>query len=379
MSRVVKKHIEYRLLVVTVLLMLIGLLMVYSVSYHKAEREFQNPNHMLYRQMVWLLVGLLVGALVVALPDPLYLVPRVVGLVMGGTVLLLIMVLFTGQVNGSSRWLRLGGASLQPSEFAKIAIVMYMSWLICHLKDNINDLRKLFVLISPVALALLLILMEPDYGTFSLMSAVCGFMLYVGGLRLRYFLTAVLGVGGLGTILVLNNAVRYQRILAFLDPEKHSQTTGFQLLQSIYAVGSGGIWGKMLSGQVGGSMQKLDYLPYASTDFIYAIIGEEFGLLGCLLVLCLFFAFFMFSATVARRSDNPQVYLLVLGLSLTVLLQALINISVTLGLLPTKGIALPFISTGGSSLLTSTLVAALILNVSRLRQTVLHHDSIQQN
>jgi cell division protein FtsW len=247
---------------------------------------------------------------------------------------------------------------------------MYLSYLFGRKNHDVNNLKKVGVLLIPVFIIELLILKEPDYGNFFLILVVTLSLLFVAGLKLRYFFLVFLILASLAFVSLKMNPERMNRVLAFLQPQEYASTYSFQSLQSIYAVGSGGIFGQGL----GKSTQKLFFLPYAYTDFIYSIVGEEVGLIGAFLVLFLFFVFLYRGILIAKQSGNVHTYLLVIGLTFLIVTQALMNISVALGILPTKGIPLPFVSIGGSSLLASLIIAGVVVNVSKHRKTVFLND-----
>jgi len=280
------------------------------------------------------------------------------------------MVFFTGKINNSFRWIKLAGFSIQPSEFAKISVVLYLAFSLSRKKSDVNDLKKLAVILAPVIVAEILILREPDFGTFALILLVTVVMLYVSGLRISYIFTSLFFLLPSFILLIKMNPEKMNRILAFMNPEAYSSTYGFQTLQSIYGIGSGGIFGQGL----GNSVQKLYFLPYAYSDFIFSVIGEEVGLIGSILILSLFFIFLARGLNIAKMSGNSYTYMLVTGLTFMIVFQAMINISVTIGLFPTKGIPLPFISSGGSSLISSMIMTGIILNISRHRKMVLLND-----
>ncbi|MCP5101916.1 MAG: putative lipid II flippase FtsW [bacterium] len=362
--------IDKVLIVVTGLLLLFGLIMIYSTTSVLGKEEFGSNFHFLKKQLIWLLAGLVTAAAVALLHKPYYLAKPVVFTVITIVVIGLILVFFSGKINNSYRWIRLAGFSIQPSEFAKIAVVLYLSFVLSRDGTDVNDLKKLGVLLIPFFIIELLILKEPDLGTFFLILLIALGMLFVAGLKLRYFLAGSVFLVPAMYWIIKMNPEKMKRIMAFLNPEEYVSTYGFQALQSVYAVGSGGIFGKGL----GNSTQKLYFLPYAYSDFIYAIVGEEAGLLGALTVIGLFLLFLIRGIHIAKYSGNRHTYLLVVGLTFLIVIQAMINISVTLGIFPTKGIPLPFISNGGSSLIASLIITGLILNVSRLRKTVLLND-----
>lgn len=362
------KHagIDKTMLLTVALLIVIGLLMVYSSTMIMAKEKYGDSFYFLKKQGLWLLLSLAAMSSVAFLRTPLYLNHRLVMGVLMACFVALFLVFFFGKINNTYRWIRIAGLSVQPSEFAKIAVVMYLAMMLSRRNEDIQNPRTLALMLLPVLVIEVLILKEPDFGTFMLILLVTVAMLFVAGLRLRYFaIMAALGVPAL-VFLIRMDPERMKRWTSFLNPEAYASSYAFQATQSVYAVGAGGLFGQ----GIGNSTQKLFFLPYAYTDFIYAIVAEELGLLGAAVVLGLFVVFFLRGIAIARESDNLHTYLLVFGLTMLLVVQAMFNISVTLGVLPTKGIPLPFISSGGTSLLGSLLVTGLILNVSRHRKVV---------
>lgn len=362
--------IDKVLIVVTALLVLFGLIMVYSSTMILAKERFGDSFHFLKKQLVWLMVGMIMTTIITSLRYPIYLRKQAVLALLVLAVTGLVLVFFTGKINNSYRWIRFAGFSVQPSEFAKIAIVFYLSFIFSRENFDANDIRKLLVLLTPFFIVELLILKEPDLGNFALILVVTGILLFVAGMKIRYFLYSFAALAPILYLVVKLHPEKMNRILAFLNPESFGSTYNFQVNQSIYAVGSGGIFGKGL----GNSTQKLFFLPYAYSDFIYSVIGEEVGLVGSAAVVALFFIFLVRGLNIAKHSGNLHTYLLVVGLTFLLVVQAMINISVTLGIFPTKGIPLPFISNGGSSLVASLVITGIVLNVSRHRKTVLLND-----
>ncbi len=362
--------IDKPLIVVVGLLVLFGLTMIYSSTMILAKERFHDDFHFLKRQLIWLVIGLVIAGVISVLKKPWYLDRTVVTFIVAMAVVGLIMVFFTGKINNSYRWIKFAGFSLQPSEFAKISVVLYLSFILTRKQCDVNDLKKLPLLLTPVFIIELLIVKEPDLGNFFLILMITVILLLAAGFKVRYFAVSLLGMIPLFYWIIRMNPEKMNRIMAFLNPEAYVSTYGFQALQSITAIGSGGIFGKGL----GNSTQKLYFLPYAYSDFIYGIVGEETGLLGCLLLITLFFIFLMRGIRIAKLSGNRHTYLLVIGLTFLIVIQAMINISVTIGIFPTKGIPLPFISNGGTSLVASLIITGLILNVSRQRKTVLLND-----
>lgn len=362
--------IDKVLIITTALLVLFGLIMVYSSTMILAKERYGDSFYFLKKQVIWLVVGLILTAVISSMKYPLYLKQKMVITVLTLAIIGLIAVFFLGKVNNSYRWIRFAGFSLQPSEFAKITIVLYLAHVLSRKANDVNDTRKLLLLLIPFFIVEILILKEPDVGNFSLILIIAGILLFAAGLKLRYFLCSLLFMVPIFFLFIKMNPDKMNRIVAFLNPDEFGSTYNFQTLQSIYAIGSGGIFGKGL----GNSTQKLYFLPYAYSDFIYAIVGEEVGLVGSAAVIALFFIFLVRGLKIAKLSGNLYTYLLVTGLSFMIVLQAMMHISVTLGILPTKGIPLPFISSGGSSLVATLIMAGIILNISRHRKTVLLND-----
>ena len=360
-----------RLLIAVVgMLVMFGLIMIYSSTMIQAKEKYDDSFYFLKKQLLWLIIAVIFFLSISFLKQPLYLNQKIVIGVLIGSILSLILVFFMGKINGCYRWIRFAGLSVQPSEFAKIVTVMYLSYFLGKKDCDINNIKKVLIQLIPVFLIALLILKEPDYGTFILILMVATILLFAAGMKIRYFIYASFFVVPFFISLIKMSPERINRVLAFLNPEAYASTYSFQTLQSIYAIGSGGIFGQGL----GNSTQKLYFLPYAYTDFIYSIIGEEVGLLGCLAVLAMFVIFLTRSLSIAKLSGSLHTYLLVVGLSFLIFVQAMINISVSLGIFPTKGIPLPFISSGGSSLIAGMIIAGIIINVSKHRKMVLLND-----
>lgn len=362
--------IDKVLIAITALLTFFGLIMVYSTTMILAKEKYGDSFFFLKKHLLWLVVGFILFSIIALLKSPLYLNHKLVYAIVFISTVALIMVFFTGKINNSFRWIRVMGFSVQPSEFAKIAMVLYLAYILGKKCDDMNNIGKLLFYLIPFFIVEILILKEPDVGNFLLIFIILLFMLFAAGLKIRYFFSIALFLGPLLYLIIKLNPEKMKRVLAFLNPEAHFSTYGFQTMQSIYAIGSGGIFGQGL----GNSTQKLYFLPYAYSDFIFSIIGEEAGLIGAFIVVALFFVFLLRGLNIARMSGNRQTYLLVVGLTFLVVLQAMIHISVALGIFPTKGIPLPFISNGGSSLLSSLIIAGIIVNVSRHRRMVFAND-----
>ena len=264
--------------------------------------------------------------------------------------------------SGARRWFSIGTFSFQPSEFAKLAILIYVADFLARKQNKIKDFIEGFLpLITIMGIFCLLIIKQPDLGNSVLIAAIVLIVMYAAGAQIRHLGSMVLLALPPLILLIVMVPYRWQRIKAFLNPMSDVQGVNFQLTQSHIALGSGGLFGVGL----GKSAQKLFYLPAAHTDFIFSIIGEELGLLGTLAVVFLFAAFIWQGARIAKRITDPFGYYLAFGIIVMIGLQAVINIGVSIGAFPTKGLPLPFISYGGSALIFNMMAVALLLNISR--------------
>jgi cell division protein FtsW len=362
--------IDRTLLMVSLLLIAIGFLMIFSSTPIIAREKFGDSFHFFKKQLLWLVLGLMVFAALILVKAPFYLNQRLIMAIMAMAFTGLSLVFFFQKINNTSRWIRIAGFSVQPSEFAKIALVLYLALMLSRKENDVNNLKYLGLILLPVVFMEGLILKEPDFGNFVLVGGITMVMLFLAGVRLKYFAVFFALLIPLLLLLIQLDPMRQERIKSFLNPEIYASGQGFQALQSTYAIGSGGLFGQ----GIGNSTQKLFYLPYAYSDFIYAIIAEELGFFGALAVIALFVIYYLRGMVIAGQSDNPHTYLLVTGLVFLIVLQSMINISVAVGLFPTKGIPLPFISSGGTSLLSSLIITGIILNVSRQRKVVFLND-----
>ncbi|HEY6214288.1 MAG TPA: putative peptidoglycan glycosyltransferase FtsW, partial [Vicinamibacterales bacterium] len=276
--------------------------------------------------------------------------------------LALVAVLFMPAVNNARRWFGIAGIGVQPSELAKLAAIFFIAALLERRMQRINDVGYALAPIGIVVVLLVgLILLEPDFGTSMSLVLIAAVMVFAAGLDYRYIVGAALAAAPVLYLLVMSTAYRRQRVLTFLDPWRDPLGAGFQIIQSLIAVGTGGIWGKGLMQGV----QKLFYLPEPHTDFIYAVIAEELGLAGATAVLLCFCVVTWRGLRVSLRAPDTFGAFLALGLTTMVAVQAFINVSVVLGLMPTKGIPLPFVSNGGSSLVINLVGIGILLNVSQ--------------
>jgi cell division protein FtsW len=350
------------LFIAVVILVLLGALMVFSASAVMASEKYGTSYYFLVRQLVWAGAGL---ALMVAMMNVDFRrlhTPMLVFPALALELCLLGAVLLADRGHHTHRWLHLGFLSFQPSELSKIVLVLFLAYFLETRKGAINDARHT---VAPIALmvgaSVTLILKEPDFGTSLAIVLVAACMLFAAGLRLAYFGLAALGATPVLYVLIFHVGYRHKRILAFLNPYEDPLGKGFQIIQSFIAVGTGGITGAgLMEGR-----QKLFYLPEPHTDFIFAVISEELGFLGALMVLGLFAVILWRGLRAAAGCSNDFGRLLAVGLTVMIVGQALVNISVVLGLLPTKGIPLPFVSYGGSSLLMTLLAIGILLNISQ--------------
>ncbi len=346
----------------TLLLLGTSVVMVYSASAMLAQERFQQPYWFLIKQATWVFIGLFVLAAAMRLDYRHYREPVVIWTVLGVSVGALVLVLFSPPVHGSRRWFGVGGLGIQPSELAKIAAILFTAAILERRMDRLDEPTSALLPVGLVAAGLTaLILVEPDYGTAVCLLVIVGAMVFVAGVRYRDIGVVLLVALPLLAAVGWKAAYRRDRLLAFLNPWEKPFDEGFQIIQSLIAVGTGGLFGKGLMG----GMQKLFYLPEPHTDFIYAVIGEELGLVGTTAVLLCFTVIAWRGLRTAGRAPDPFGALLATGLTVMVAFQAFVNMSVVLGLLPTKGISLPFVSVGGSSLLVNLAGIGMLLNISR--------------
>ncbi len=348
---------------VSVILICIGIIMIYSSSGIYAWERYGDSFFFLKRHLIFLAVGLALTFIAMSIDYR-----KLAGFarpLLWFSILLLLLVLIPGigrEVSGARRWFRFKFISFQPSELANLAIIIYMADFISRKNNEIKTFLKGFLPpVCVLGLCSLLILLQPDLGTTLAMGGVVFIMLFVAGVRPVHLLSVILSCLPILSILILSAPYRRARILAFLNPWADPKGGGFQIIQSQIALGSGGLFGKGL----GHSIQKLFYLPAAHTDFIFSIIGEELGLLGALSVIVLFIIFILQGLKIIKNAPTQFGYFLSLGLVLMISLKAIINIGVSCGLLPTKGLPLPLISYGGSSLIFDMISVGMLMNISR--------------
>jgi cell division protein FtsW len=336
--------------------------MVFSASAMMARERFGSPYAFLSKQLIWAAAGLVAMVVAMRVDYRRYKHPALVFSLLGLTTLLLISVFFLDRSHNTHRWFRVGAFSFQPSELAKPVLILFLAYFLEGRSKTMDDWRNtLAPAAAPVVVLLGLIVLQPDLGTAIACAGIAACILYVAGMRLRYFGYAF----GASLVplyfLIFHVNWRRDRILAFLNPYADRQKTGFHIVQSLIAVGTGGVTG---TGLMEGK-QKLFYLPEPHTDFIFAVTAEELGLLGAMFVVTFFAIFLWRGMRASWRTDDVFGRYLAVGITSMVVLQAFINISVVLGMMPTKGIPLPLVSYGGSSLFVTLACVGVLLNITK--------------
>jgi len=357
------RNTRINLFTIAFILICIGIVMIYSASSIYAWERYKDSFFFLKRHLSFLVIGAILTLLVMSIDYKR--LRRLAKPLLAVSILLLVLVLIPHigrEVSGARRWFRLKSISFQPSELANIAVIIYVADFISRKCDYIKTfwqgfLPPMFIL----GMTGLLILAQPDLGTVLALGIVVFIMLFVAGVRVSYLLSVILVSLPLLYLLIFSVPYRRQRIMTFLNPWADPKGSGFQVIQSQIALGSGGIFGVGL----GHSRQKLFYLPAAHTDFIFSIIGEELGLLGTVGVIILLIIFIQQGLKIIKNAADKFGYFLSLGLILMISLKAIINIGVSCGILPTKGLPLPFISYGGSSFIFDMISVGILMNIAR--------------
>ena len=359
------REIRIKLATTVLILVCIGIIMIYSASGIYALQELKDSAYFLKRHLLFFCIGLVLSFIVMSIDYrqlQKYAKPILIF-----SFILLVFVLIPGigkESYGARRWFRLGMFNFQPSELMRMAIIIYVADYLSRKQTLMRNFSQgLFPILMVMGSACLLIIKQPDLGSTVSIAVIVMSMIFVAGARLFHVGLLFFSAIPVLVYLVLKEPYRMARIMAFLDPWQDSQGIGFQLTQSQIALGSGGLFG-LGPGQ---SQQKLFYLPAAHTDFILSIIGEEFGLVGTLLVVVLFIYFLLQGLKIAHRSLDSFGYFLSIGILTMIGFQAAVNVGVSIGALPTKGLPLPFISYGGSALIFNMIAVALLLNISRIQ------------
>lgn len=350
------------LFLATLALVCVSVVMVYSASAVVADQRYQQPYFFVIRQVMWALTGLAVLSIVMRIDYRAYRNEQLVWGLLGLVALLLVAVLFARPIKGSRRWFGLGGFGIQPSELAKVAAIFFTALVLDRRMHRINDVKYALAPIALIVGGLAgLILIEPDFGTSVTLAVVVSAMVVAAGLSFRYIFGLAAVLLPLGYLVLISAPYRWRRLVAFWNPEADPLGDGFHLLQSLIAVGSGGVFGRGLMGGI----QKLFYLPEPHTDFIFAVISEELGLIGATTVVACFGVIAWRGLRAATTAPDRFGAFLALGITMMVVAQAFVNLSVVLGLMPTKGIPLPLVSNGGSSLLVNLAAIGVLLNISQ--------------
>jgi cell division protein FtsW len=360
MARTLKS--DKLLFLATLLLVFVSMVMVYSASAVLAiDRYQQPPYYFLFKQVIWAVLGLILLWLAMRVDYRRLKQPVVIWTALGVSIAALVLVFFGPAINGTRRWFALGGIGVQPSELAKVSMIIFTAAILERRMDKIGEVSVLAPIGLVTSLVFGLIVLEPDFGTAFSVVLIVAVMVFVAGLPYRYMVGLTLLLAPLLFVVLASADYRRRRLFAFLNPWADPLGDGFQIIQSQIAVGTGGLFGQGLMAGI----QKLFYLPAPHTDFIYAVIGEETGLLGATAVLLCFGVIIWRGLRITMLAPDQFGAFLALGFTMMVALQAFVNMSVVLGLIPTKGIPLPFVSSGGSSLLISLLGMGILLNVSQ--------------
>jgi cell division protein FtsW len=354
---------------VTLALCLLGAVMVFSASAVTAEQNYGRSYIFLLRQAAWLVIGLFGMFALMRLDYRRLREPKVVYTALVTVFLMLVGAFFLDKSHATHRWIKFGPVGIQPSELAKLAVILYLAWFLDRKRRSAakmefckHDLvQTILPAVGPILLCVGVILLQPDLGTSVDIVVIATAILFVAGLSWKWIACGLAGALPILYLLITHVSYRQARLMAFLNPASDPQGSGFQLLQSLIAVGSGGFSGVGLME----SKQKLFYLPEAHTDFIYAVICEELGFIGAMLVIGLFVVYGWRGLRASFTAPDGFGRLLALGITAMVISQALINFAVVLGMVPTKGIPLPFVSYGGSSLLVMLLATGVLLNISQ--------------
>jgi cell division protein FtsW len=361
MPKIVEKLLPEFFIILVLMLVAIGVLMTYSSSVFYAEKYFKNEYYFFYRELVWVVMG--VTAAIIARSIHYQVIQRLSSWILLGAILLLILVFVPGighRANNASRWIRFAGFTFQPSEFAKFAIILFTADnLAKHRRHVAKFFRGVFIPLLVVMVPIGLIVIEPDLGMPVVIITTVFVMFFVAGTRITYLLLMVIAAIPALVVLIMRNPYRIRRLMTFINPDSDPLGAGFHINQSLIAVGSGQFKGVGL----GESVQKMHYLPEAHTDFVFAIIGEELGFIGAGTIVVLFMLLIFVIYKMTRHIKDMFGHLVAVGIMTIIGLQAVINIGVVIGCMPTKGLALPFISYGGSSLIMTLAACGLLVNI----------------
>lgn len=356
-----KKGIDYPIMFTTLLLVCVGIVMVFSASFYYAQQKFDDSYYFFKRQGLWAIIGL--GGMIFMSNFDYWKLKKFSKLFLIGSLALLVAVLLVGkEINKAKRWLYIGPLSVQPSEIAKLAIIVYLADFLSRDKKRASSLFKGVVpSLVVMGIFVLLIMKQPNMSTAAVIGMLTFVMLFLAGAKIWHLMSFV-GLGCVGAVALIKKAsYRMDRILAFRDPWSDPTDTGYQTIQSLYSLGSGGWFGMGL----GASRQKFLYLPYRETDFIFAIIGEELGFIGSILIILLFLTLIWRGVRIAITAPDLFGSLLASGIISMIGIQAILNIAIVTNSMPPTGVPLPFISYGGSSLFLFMSSIGVVLNISK--------------
>lgn len=360
------KNIDLILLISVIAISIFGIIMIYSSSNIWAEYKFNDAFKYLKMQGLFLIVGIVLMIIISKIPYKYYLDKANIILVICFVLLILVLIPGIGKIrNGSRSWFGVGGLGIQPSEFMKLALIIFISkYLHKNERNNISIKKDILPILFITLLTFGLIMLQPDFGTgVIIVMSIIG-ILFISGLKMRFFIIAGL-FGAVGAVvLILIAPYRFERILSFINPWVDPLGTGFQAIQSLFAIGPGGLLGLGL----GNSIQKHFYLPEPQTDFIFAIISEELGFLGVLIVSALFLTIIYRGMKISLNAKDLFSKYLSFGITFSLAFQALLNLMVVVSLIPITGVTLPFLSYGGSSLIITLCSMGILLNISRFQK-----------
>lgn len=366
-----ENYFDYSLLFIVLFLLGFGLVMIYSASSYSALQEFGNESHYLRKQLISVILGLIAMFVVSCIPYDFWKRFYIVGYILSAVLIVLVLSPLGVESHKARRWIKLPGVgfNLQPAEVSKLCMILFLAVLVCKLGSDINNRKGFFwMILSPLPIAVMIWQITDNLSSAIIVYGISLVMYFVANSHYKYFiLIGLVGVVGIAILLFiifktdLITGFRAGRILAWKDPEKYSQGTGFQTLQALYAIGSGGAFGKGL----GQSMQKLRFLPESQNDMIFSVICEELGLFGAFVVIFLFALLIWRMMVVANNAPDLFGGMLVVGVMAHIAIQAILNIAVVTATIPNTGISLPFISYGGSSVIFLLIEVGLVLNVAK--------------
>ena len=362
-----KKNVDFGLLIIILVLMIFGVVMVFSASYYDTINEDGTPYSYLVRMLMWFAAGLVVMGITTVLPYKIYY--KLAPLIMIVSIILLILVRFSplgDDRGGAYRWIEVGPITFMPGEVAKLGAIIFVAWFYTkYAKYTKEFFRGVVPMLLFAGIVFILIYLQPNLSTAIIICGIIIGMMFISGIRISHFvMLAVTAIFGVTALILLKGGFHLNRVLSFLDPFADPLGAGHQVVQSLLALATGGVYGV----GPGNSIQKAQYLPEAQNDFIFAIIGEEYGFIGCLVVMAVFILLIWKGVMISMNASNRFGMLLASGVTILFALQVVMNIAVVTSLMPPTGVILPFISYGGNAMLVFTAAAGILLNVSRYRK-----------